>query len=88
MTILVLQLQFETRTKFVKWKKITGFILNIDTMFLLEKEARGSKKQNMHGAASLKKRQNSPQICMHSASTVRRKGFFCWHFPKMTLKGI
>ena len=56
---------------------VTPVKLGVNTIFQLKWEALSSKKQNMHGAACLKKkRQNSPLIRMHSASTVRKKGNF------------
>ena len=55
------------------------------TVFLLKRKARGPKKQNMHGAASLKKKRTEfPLICKLSG----KKGKFCFlrAFSKNVLK--
>ena len=61
----------------------------MSTIFLLKREARAPKKQNMRGAASLKKKKTELPTDMHAQCNLsEEKGKFCFlrAFSKNVLK--
>ena len=56
-----------------------GITFQVHTIFLLKRGARDLKKQNMHGAASLKKKKTEFPTDMHAQCKLRgEKGKFCF----------
>ena len=56
-----------------------------DTIFLLKRGARDLKKQNIHGAASLKKRKTEFPTDMHAQCKLSgEKGKFCFFLSKFS----